>query len=293
MPTLFAFLTYLIACMALSALITPNIQPWLEGILGLTPDRSLYRFAMLLSLLGMPLLLSYLKLGTRHAMGFASLAPNWSGIGRGFLYGSLILGLLASMLLWLDARNLHSSQDIGLVFRTLISGALSGLLVGLIEEFFFRGPLQTGARRRLSFWPTAILIGLFYASVHFIRPLASGEAEYTISQAFSMLLGGYANLANIADYWDSFTTLWIAGIFLSMVRERTGSIFWAIGIHAGWVTAIKLTKHTTEANHGSDAMFWIGNYDHITGIMASIWLASIASIYWWWSNPQRNWITHR
>ena len=286
MPILSAFIIYLIAGMGISAILTPWIQPFLESVLHLSPDRGLYRFAMLLGLIGMPFFLRALQLRGRQAMGFTlPQAQAWQAIFWGLLIGAMILAGLFSLLLWTDARTIKPEFDSSLlkIVKVAVSGLLSGLAVGLIEEFFFRGPMQTGMRRSLSFWPSAILIGMFYAAVHFIRPGKGDGGEYDQSAAFNMMLEGYANLANFSQFADSFIGLMIAGIFLSMVRERTGNILWAIGIHAGWVMIIKLGKYFSSGNSES---LWIGP-DSLTGWMSSLWMGVIALIYWWWSNPAR------
>ena len=79
----------------------------------------------------------------------------------------------------------------------------------------------------------------------------------------------------------------VAGVFLSMVRERTGSILLPIGIHAGWVMIIKLAKYLTNTSYvDGQASFWVGEYDHITGWMASLWLGLIAVVYWYRTRPK-------
>jgi membrane protease YdiL (CAAX protease family) len=275
--------------MLLSSLLVPWLYPLFESWFGATPDRSLYRFAMFLGLLGMPFLLRMLQLRDRVSMGFAATGDRASRvIGRGLLYGALILvGLIAGHLLS-GAHQLRPDVDITawLVIRTALSGLASGLAVGLIEEFFFRGPMQSGARRTLSFWPAAIAIGAFYSAVHFIRPPRLRDIELDTAVALQATLDGLSNLAHLGDDIDRFVALLVAGVFLSMVRERTGSILLPIGIHAGWVMVIKVSKRLTEIDPDAQMAF-LASSDRITGWLSAFWMCLIAAVYWWWSDPRR------
>lgn len=289
MPVLLAFTLFLVGGLLLSALLVPWLQPLFEATLNASPDRSLYRFAMLLGLLGMPLLLGLLRLRGRDNMGFSRASPHRPGlmIGSGLLVGvailaGLVFGLLLSGNLVIDPR---IEPTLWLLLRTAIAGIASGLAVGLIEEFFFRGPMHTGTRRSLSFWPTALLTGTFYSAVHFIRPPPLESGVFDIPTALSMVAAGLSNLADI-PHPDRFVALLVAGVFLSMVRERTGSIYWPIGIHAGWVMTIKITKRLTNNDPGSDLAFLV-SADGITGWLSTAWMAAIAAAYWWWTSPAR------
>lgn len=282
MPVFLAFVLYFVGCMLLSALLLPWLQPLFHALFEATPDRALYRFGMLLTFLGLPWLLGRLKLRDRASLGFADPMP-WRRLSTGLGWGLLILGLVLAILLATGVRQPKAGE---IVLSALLSaagsGLASGLAVGLIEEFFFRGALQTGMRRTLAFWPTALLIGLFYAVVHFIRPtpLAAGETLNILS-SLGMLWGGLTNLAAFGDYADSFTALVLAGMLLSLTRERTGSIYFAIGLHAGWVIMIRIAKRLSETDHSSPWIFLIGDYDNITGWLAAGVIVLFILIYGW------------
>jgi len=289
MPVIAAFFFYLLACMLLSSLLLPWLHPVFDAMFEASPDRALYRFAMLLALIGMPFFLRAMKLRGRAAMGFQPLSENWHRVvGKGLGYGILILVGLVLILMVSGARLFSPREEITLLLLTkyALAGLASGLAVGLIEEFFFRGPMQTGARRSLGFWPTAILIGAFYSMVHFMRPIAPSSEEITVAEAFSMMWGGFEQLGKVNEIADRFIALLVAGVFLSMVRERTGSVVWAIGIHAGWVMTIKVAKKLTDSDANATTS-WLLSSDGITGWGSALWMAAIAAGYWWWTDPRR------
>jgi len=104
--------------------------------------------------------------------------------------------------------------------------------------------------------------------------------------SLQMLGLGLANLADIGRIYDSFVALLVAGLLLAMVRERSGNILWCIGIHAGWVMVIKITKYLTDTNTAQGHPLWIGHYDNVTGLLAFLWLTLLAAGYWYAGRPQ-------
>lgn len=285
------FLAYILALLGLAAIVVPGIYPSVFEPIGLKPESSLYRFAMLAAALGMPFFLRFLALNSWRAAGYTlPRSQAWSALGRGLLVGIAIMVGLTGVQWGLDIHHFDPPGDkwsAYYVLRYLISGLISGLAVGFIEETFFRGLMHTGMRRRLAFWPTALLTSLLYAAVHFMKPGKLGEADFDITRAFSMIGEGLARLGESADVLDSFITLVVVGIFLSMVRERSGNILWAIGIHAGWVMVIKVMKFLTDPTKvDGQYSVWIGDYDRITGWMATIWLGIIALVFWYRTRPR-------
>lgn len=291
MPVFLYFLVYLFVCLCLAVFVVPIIQPWVFDPIGLAPESSLYRFAMLSALAGMPFFLRFLGLNNWKAAGLRLAARTaWPIVGKGLLIGIVIMGVLTTAQWLLDIHHFAPSADkwnAAYFARTLLAGLIGGLAVGLIEETFFRGLLHTGMRRSLSFWPTATVTALFYAALHFMKPESLGGAEFDTGTAMDSVTAGLGRIGDFAPIADSFITLFIVGIFLSMVRERTGNIVWAIAIHAGWVMTIKLTKYLTDTSYvDGKASVWVGGYDHITGWMATLWLGLIAAIYWYRTRPE-------
>ena len=145
------FLTYLLACLGVAVFAAPILHPWLFQPLGLAPESSLYRLAMLLALLGLPFFLRLLGLNSWRAAGFGlPRREAWAALGKGLLIGIAIMAALTTALWLLDIRHFGPPADkwgLAYLLRTLLGGLVAGLAVGLIEETFFRGLLHTGMRR--------------------------------------------------------------------------------------------------------------------------------------------------
>jgi len=79
------------------------------------------------------------------------------------------------------------------------------ILVGVFEEFSFRGYAQFTLARGIGFWPSAILLSALFGAVH---------------------------LGNAGEGWIGAFQVLIFGLFACFTLRRTGSLWFAIGLHA-------------------------------------------------------------
>lgn len=142
----------------------------------------------------------------------------------GAVWGVLFLSLLVLLLvktglLVIDARLLFGSD----VFRYALAWIPGFLAIGLFEEYFFRGYLQytlsrglaglyrsifkTNNSRALGFWSAAVLVSFGFGAVHGSNP---GESP------IGLICAALASLVFCLSLW------------------RTGSLWWAIGLHTTW-----------------------------------------------------------
>lgn len=88
-----------------------------------------------------------------------------------------------------------------------IAWALAFTMVGLFEEFLFRGYALYSMAIGLGFWPAAILLSAIFGGLHLTN---AGEG---IVGALDVLL---------------------YGLFACFTLRRTGSLWFAVGLHAAW-----------------------------------------------------------
>ena len=290
MPTLLLFIVYLGMAFILTALLFYPVFQFVDAFWQARPDRIFHRLFMLIAILGFWPLLKLTGLNRRNALGYSQDRKRFfqtftSGLG----IGVLIMSVHALLLLLLGAR-VAQAGDILLsqLIYVLVTGLFAGILVALIEETFFRGALQYGMGRNSPFIATLVFTSLFYASVHFIKPVAASDGMVidwnTGWYLLSSILHSYSNFSDIAD---SFIALFTAGVLLSLIRERTGSIALCIGIHAGWVLSIKMTKEVTVLDSTAPTAFLIGSYDNIIGWAAAAVLAMVTIVtLWYWRHSE-------
>jgi len=128
----------------------------------------------------------------------------WIGGVAGFLsISTCLLAIFALHGFHLEGFAIHGST---IVSSTLI-WSLTFILVGLAEEFSFRGYLQYTLTTGIGFWPAAILLSLGFGAAHYGNP---GET--------------YFGLGSVVLF----------GLVFCLVLQRTGNLWWPVGFHAGW-----------------------------------------------------------
>jgi len=275
------FTGFLACCLLISALFHYPLHLLLNDFLEVPAHKQVPRTAKLIALPGFFLLIAWLGLYNRKKLGFGLPRPTFlHQMFIGWLYGVLILIILSTILISLGVRTLDTIDDDFLftLAKTLLSGLIGGLLIGLIEETFFRGAMYQAIRSQGKVLSAITFTSLLYAAVHFIDPIKLTEPVDWFS-GLQILSGSFWQLGDEATF-DSFIALFAVGAFLGLVREHTNNIAHCIGLHAGWVLIIKCTKQFTSNNHGSEWAFLTGTYDGITGYLAAIWLALLMLLYW-------------
>ena len=135
---------------------------------------------------------------------FAFRKDFWIGILVGFLsISSSLLGIFAFHGFHLTVLAIHGST---IVSATAAWGA-TFVIVGLAEEFSFRGYLQYTFTTGIGFWPAAVLTSCLFGLAHKSNP---GETTFGL---FSVVL---------------------FGLLFCLFLRRTGNLWWAVGFHAGW-----------------------------------------------------------
>lgn len=275
------FFLYLFAALVLGALFTyPLMQ---TGWLDYEPHRVMGRLAQVFILLGLWPFLKLMRLDDREALGYGtSLRRFLRALWQGWLLGVVILLLPVSSLLWLEVRVPTISADgwpVDLLEKS-VEVLVGGLLVGLLEETFFRGALYSAIRRRGGA-PSAILWSSFlFALLHFAKPHALPEAvAFDWAGAWQMFLHAFTGVFQW-KHLDSLAALFLVGVVLALVRERSGHIGWCVGLHAGWVFLIQLTRHLTDIYRPSPNAWLVGDFDGVIGWLVVTWIGFLTLGFW-------------
>jgi membrane protease YdiL (CAAX protease family) len=125
----------------------------------------------------------------------------------------VVVGFLAISSTLLAISAFHGFHLTGLAIHgsTIASAAAAWgaafVVVGLSEEFAFRGYLQFTLTTGMGFWPAAILLSALFGLAHKGNP---GETTFGL---LSVVL---------------------FGLLFCIFLRRTGNLWWAVGFHAGW-----------------------------------------------------------
>jgi len=275
------FFFYVAGAYAVAALLSLPLAGLIDAV---PPNKLISRGGMLLALAGFWYFLKLQQVANKTDLGYALAPPRFRrDLGLGLLLGILILTALAAALLLLDIRDFNAPRFRPPLYKVLLQGLLGGLAVAFIEETFFRGAMYSAIRRHGgSITATLVLTSLLYAVVHFFKPLPPPAGQpYDLATALATYWSAYEHMFR-AEHLDSLVALFLVGLFLALVRRRTGHIAWAIGLHAGWVLVIKLTQSYTHVNEDAALLFLIGGYDDVIGWLAAGWIGLLCLVPAFW-----------
>jgi membrane protease YdiL (CAAX protease family) len=198
----------------------------------------------------------FLKIGKLSELGIVRLRQ-----GRGDLIigWTLAVSSMAGLIIAMSIADVFEPYFRLSLSRSLSRGAsalASGVFAGFLEEIFFRGilfkELLQDSRRVRAF----ILANLFYSAVHFVKP---GKA-YFVDQ-FDPLAGFRHLFYTFTPFLDPVTLLpgifglFLIGFVLSYAFLRTGNLYLAIGLHAGWIFSLKSNR--IFGNYTRDDLGWL------------------------------------
>ncbi len=220
---------------------------------------------------------------SRRQWGYGTTSGSFAtGVSLGMLFGIGSLGFVVIGLVLLDVRVLTSLPEMTpTAFVVVLGKALAaGLVIGLIEETWFRGALFSVVSRDShllrAVWVTAVL----FAAVHFIRADAViVPLDPTWSDGFVVIANSFYLFADTA-FIDSFLALVAAGFLLGLMRQHKGHIAYCIGVHAGWVVVIKTAQKVSEVNKDSPFAFLVGSYDGVIGYLACVVFGLLSVAYY-------------
>ena len=116
---------------------------------------------------------------------------------------------------------------------TLLFIALNTALIGLSEEWMFRGVLFQGLRSRLAMWPAILLTSLLFGAVHVLNVITTGQLLEAVVQSVAAFMSGMVLLALLI---------------------RTGSIWVPIAYHALWDFGTFVTSATSPKTAGTGGL---------------------------------------
>ena len=208
---------------------------------------------------------------TREAVGLSNFS--WRPFSASIVLS--IVMLLPLMLLFLmsgfrilDPRVDILSSDFA---QTLMIVGVGAILVGIFEETLFRGFLQKVVGDRIGITRSIWVISIGYGLVHFLEPSHVVVDQVEIFTGISLIATAFLGVASFGEEITSFATLVAIGAFLGYTRERFG-LWIAIGLHTGWVMAIRTFKELTVRDVFNPFAAWTGTYDNFIGPLALFWL---------------------
>jgi membrane protease YdiL (CAAX protease family) len=147
----------------------------------------------------------------------------------------LLIGILAVSWVTEGRAWRADTYDRPLLYQ-LSRALMAGIAVSFIEEILCRGYLKNVLG--------GVASAAIYAGAHFFRPLgatfgADGYDPLLVFKRFGELVEAWTVPQN---FTLGFLSLFLFGLALNRLRERTGTLYLGIGIHAGLVFGLDLYR---------------------------------------------------
>jgi len=243
-------------------------------------DKIATRLWQLLLLLAIVFVVRRLRLTTRRDFGYGAPRPRWlRQFGFGLVAGLATMLPVTISMLALGVRVPRPDLSAHVLFAALGAGALSGLVVGFVEETFFRGLMQGAVSRELRRPLAAVaLVSLVYASVHFLAGARIAHADVGWRSGFDLLTAALTSFASPAGIIDAWLALVAVGLLLGLCAAWTGSIAVGVGLHAGWVCVMRATIGATRQDPAAPLAWLISPVTGYTGWLVLAWTLAMLGV---------------
>ncbi len=238
----------IILILLFSVAVTILVSPLVAGILPFSLYRVMSRILLVTSFVSFYCFRGRLGFSGWRSMGLGGDRRWWGWLGGGFLLAVSSGGLIAVLMVANSIRFVVPATSVLAWSLDISKYILAGFIVAVIEECFFRGFIFQSLLRDSSVALSLLLTNVFYSGVHFLKPhsLPAVEVLNLASSIKGLPLFFQPLWQNWMELWPAFTGLFLVGMVLSLAYLRTRSLALSIGLHAGWIVAIKTTSLTTD-----------------------------------------------
>jgi len=259
--------------------------------LGRQPFRRVFdRCILVLALAGLWPLLRASGIRSLTELGYVRNHKWWRHALIGLLLGVISFAAAGAILVALGTRNFKEGLEGSELISSISKFALIGVVVALIEETFFRGGLQGVLQRRYRLAVAVAIISAVYSVVHFLKPQGADVSASAVTW-----LSGFDYLWQVIPRsWHQpgagcgFVTLWLAGCVLGVAFVETGALYLSIGIHAGWVLALKSFAFCTTSVIMRKPAWWMRDDPISNPLVWPVFLILLALVYWLCRNKLRS-----
>ncbi|MCP5069548.1 MAG: CPBP family intramembrane metalloprotease [bacterium] len=254
-PAPIEFLLWAGLVVGLSAALTPTVHETLVGLgwLDAAPEAQVGGFLRVLRrlLVGFGLAVLFWRLRpwretTLEGLGLRGIHAQQAPIWR----AALLTALAACVILLIHALNgwlkLEDPLRWGKITRRCFTWAGRAVLLGFIEEWFFRGWLFNRWSRSFGALRAALYSSAIFGVIHAFRPSNfRGEVPLTVSGALEALQEWALLALDPTRFLPAAFGLFLFGLVLCTAMYRTRSLWTPIAIHAAGVWVVTLHPSIT------------------------------------------------
>ncbi|MCX7010378.1 MAG: type II CAAX endopeptidase family protein [Kiritimatiellaeota bacterium] len=295
---LFALLVVLsaITSVALVRYVLPHLSPaWAEVLTHRGVGKIMTRAMQVWLIVLLPLVLRFSGWRGWRDCGWRSdlapVRPVWKDLLAGLVLGVLTLGSLA-LFMYLTGRRVACALDPATIIPLTIAGyALSATVVSVFEETIARGIFFRIWARVWGVVVAALFSSILFALAHFLGP---DETAFKLpgfwSAVGSLCVSVLRPDTSDTAFYIRLLNLTLLGLALCAMVRLTGTIWLAVGAHAGWVWSIKLNNFFTDAVPlPLRSRIWGARGDLTDSVVGSATLLAVLLVVLWliWRRERR------
>lgn len=151
-------------------------------------------------------------------------------------------------------------------FSVRTAGTLvGGLAAGLIEESFFRGLMLASLTASIGWRWAALASSTAYSAVHLLSSDRSFQWHgYSVGAGLAYLVQAVSKQLE-PEAIPPLIGLFIGGMALAAVVHFTGSLYLAIGLHAGWIVCFQVLRHATRVLGEIPGSSYLATHHYLVG----------------------------
>lgn len=166
----------------------------------------------------------------------------------------------------------------------------AAIVISLLEESFFRVLLYQHFKKHLRLFSAVLAVSAVYAVVHFIAPLKSYQYPgYSLFLGFEYL-GLVIERVLMPELLPAVFGLVLVGATLCYAIEYSRSVYVCIGLHAGWVLAVKLAFYATDVAPGVEFASGVGRRYFLVAEPVA-WLSVLLVLLVVWLAKSKGWLS--
>lgn len=211
-------------------------------------------------------------------LGLKKNPRRWRDFAVGLGVSVAVMAVLGLILLKLGIYRMKESPP----WSSLLGIAATGITVGILEEWMFRGAILGSFRRAMGDYSALACVSALFSILHFISPPDMVIQQVGWLSGFELLPHRFENFSKPLLVLGGFTTLFCFGWVCGWAVIRTRGLALSIGFHAGMVLGkFGFNRLTKRSKDSRDLLPWLGQ-DMTVGLVGVGVVLLVGALLWLW-----------
>lgn len=220
----------------------------------------------------------------RRPLGWSALPALFAGSGSRRKIVQVVTGVAVALIgavvaagaAWALGRLGPAASSYSFFDGRTVTALVGGFVVAGIEETLFRGLMLVSLVATVGFRTAAIASSTAYALVHLlVSDPALGRAGFNLGAGFAYLAHAVGRQIELASLLP-LCGLFLCGLVLAFVVRRSGTLYIAIGMHAGWAFSFQVLRHATRPLVAIPGQSYLATHHYLAGTLWA-WFGVILS----------------